>query len=466
MGDRNTIVVVALVIFIGLTAAFSGVAFYYNLQAEDLRKTVAVEDKQIGDLRVRINNDVGTEELPVGDLRVNVSKGLDGSDPQAVPGLKQRIDSVKQVSAALEQIRGRTAEDIKRYQGVTDQNKNKAVAADKERGGVVDAAHQKTQAHVTEFLALYKSEIDKLKSMEDGLAKSEADLKIKQDALRETIAKESAEVKKAQEEINKFIAERDLLNAKIEHMDERQKQLAEMREDGKVIHSDPANDLVVVDLGAAQGVRPGMVFDVFEVLRDGNKSRKAKVQLQWVESRQSVAVVLAPRPAALSCPNCGWSTTDPTMIYCPYCRTGEGRPEEWRDVVQLQKSAAAAAITAPDFLNPVRPGDFITSPHFLGGANRKPLTFAFIGQPAERSRQEIAAFLKSYDCTLAEDITVSTDFALVGVGPRVEADLKKARMLGVAILRERDIQEFFGKRGISPEAPRKEADFAERAPEL
>ena len=60
-------------------------------------------------------------------------------------------------------------------------------------------------------------------------------------------------------------------------------------------------------------------------------------------------------------------------------------------------------------------------------------------------------FLKENGCTLAPAITLETDFAIVGTGPRVDADMEKARKMGVSVLRESELFDFFGKLGSSPD---------------
>jgi NAD-dependent DNA ligase len=194
-----------------------------------------------------------------------------------------------------------------------------------------------------------------------------------------------------------------------------------------------------------------MVFDIFEVKRDGEKVRKGKLRLRDVQSQQSFATILAAHDVPKFCPKCGWTTNDITHIFCTYCLGGEDEKE--REAQRLTEGSTKDRVTAPEFLNPVKAGDFVSSPFYLGRLKQKAFSFAIIGQAADRSSQEIGMFLKENGCTLTTNITLETDFAIVGLGPNVWQEVERARKMGVSVIRESELFDFFGQTGTSPDAP-------------
>jgi hypothetical protein len=285
-----------------------------------------------------------------------------------------------------------------------------------------------------------------LKDLDDQLKGHERDLKNIQEELLSVMASERGKTETARDEILKIKSLVAVLGAKLERMRERSKRLDELHKDGLVLSADPKTNLAVVNLGSRNGVRPAMVFDVFEVRRDGKKVRKAKLRLRRVEAQQSFAVVLAARETPKVCPQCGWSTADMANVFCPYCLAGE---ESDREVQRLVEGSTRDRVIAPEFLNPVQKGDYISSPFYLGKLKKKAFTFAVIGRTADRSRQEIRMFLKENGCTLVPGVTLDTDFAIVGLGPTVDEQIDKARKMGVSVIREAELFDFFGKTGVS-----------------
>jgi NAD-dependent DNA ligase len=439
MGDRNTIVAVALVVFVALTAVCSGVAFYYSLESEDLGKSLEAEKKLTGKLNLDVSDQGEIPKLIV-KLKADTEK-LD----------TEQADTPE--AGGIQQMKKHVTENVEAF--ITAE-RDKATEAHKKREEIDAKRTAQAKGDADKISLAYKNIQDTLKQLDDALKQQQVELtKAQQDLLDA----KSADIGKISALVNDVTAARDklvTLREKLKRMKERRARLDQLNEDGQVISANPDTNLAVVNLGARQGVRPGMLFDVFELKKDGRKIRKAKIRLQKVESQQSTAVILAARPVPKSCSQCGWATTDATVLFCPYCRGGE--PPILPDVVRLVEGAASLAVVSPDFLNPVSKGDWISSPFYLGGKNRQIFNFAIAGQPVQHSRQEIYAFLKENGCKLAEDVTIDTDFAVVGTGPNVDDELKKARLLGVSILREQDLFNFFGQMGVASDVPKDEAE--------
>lgn len=431
MGERNTIIIVVLVIFVVLASAFWGVGFYYMMENEDL-------EASIGKL-------AGTPERP----------GAIGRLKQRILDLQTEKEAVEKRIAEL----NTDAETIKTKdfpvaQGVIDTAKADAITDHTEREKANQARGAQAKADANKISLAYETYWQKVKKADEALAAEQAKLVEAQVNLLKAKEQDVSKLKDAQKKNDALKIELDTLRAKMVRMRERRAHLFDLKEDGEIIAAEPETNLAVVSLGARNGVKPGMVFDVFEIKKDGKKIRKAKIRLQRVESQQSTAVILAASRAPKVCKKCGWSTTDPTMLYCVYCKFGDtGDPKEYKDVVRLQDSSRELEVVAPDLLNPVARGDHISSPFYLGGKNRRPFVFAVAGQPVGHSRQEIAKFLGENGCSLAEEITVDTDFVMLGVGPRAEPDIKNARELGASLIRERDLFDFFGRLGNGSDLP-------------
>ena len=106
-----------------------------------------------------------------------------------------------------------------------------------------------------------------------------------------------------------------------------------------------------------------------------------------------------------------------------------------------------------DRLNPIKAwrtgtmgrveGDYVANPYF--SAEEK-LTFVFGGDTIRRSLREIKYFIEENDGVLQDELTLETNFLVAGTGPEADRMVKKARELGVKILREDELYGFFGKR--------------------
>ncbi len=429
MGDRNFILGIAVFIFVALTATFGGIAFCYKLEADSLNMRKDREEKLKDKVRFKIMDpDVGINN------KIEKVKDKDIEDAKKVVDdpTEGLLTKIKDTKAAGEQALQ-----------VAKAKHDKRKAADAKRKSSTDNA-------VKDLGTAYKDMVDSLKKLEEELKGHESDLKKIQDELLTVMASERGKTDKAREEIIAIKAQVATLESKLERMRERSKRLEELQKDGTVLTAEAKTNMAVVDLGRRHGVRPGMVFDVFEIRRDGRKVRKGKLRLSRVESQQSFAVVLAARESPKICPQCGWTSSDITHLFCPYCLGGEDEKE--REAQRLAEGSTKARVVAPEFLNPVKKGDFVSSPFYLGRLKKKAFTFAVIGRTVDRSRQEISMFLKENGCTLVANVSLETDFAIVGIGHDVGADIEGARKMGVSVIRESELFDFFGKAGLSADA--------------
>ena len=91
---------------------------------------------------------------------------------------------------------------------------------------------------------------------------------------------------------------------------------------------------------------------------------KSFVAEAYVIPTGSMATTLYGYQLQVTCPQCGWQSTNLTHLFCPYCLGGDDQKD--REVQRLAEGSSRDRIIAPKFLNPVRKGDRISSPFYLG----------------------------------------------------------------------------------------------------
>jgi len=429
MGERNIILGIAVFIFVALTATFGGIAFCYKLEGDSLAVRMALE-KQRKDKVV----------FKIMDPDVGIQKKIDKVKDSDIESAKKVVDDPTDGLLVK----------IKDTKGAGEQSLQLASAAHAKRKAADAKRKASTDEAVKSLGTAYNDMVGSLKKLEDELKGHENDLKKIQEELLTVMSSERGKTEKARDQVLAIKAKVATLETKLERMRERSRRLEELQKDGTVLSADTKTNLAVVDIGKRHGVRPGMVFDIFEVRRNGKKVRKGKLRLTRVESQQSFAVVLAAQESPKICPQCGWSTTDITHLFCPYCLGGEDEKE--LEAQRLARGSTKDRVVAPEFLNPVKKGDFVSSPFYLGRLKKKAFVFAVIGRTVDRSTQEISMFLKENGCSLVPKVSLDTDFAIIGVGPEVAAQMEMARKMGVSVIRESELFDFFGKTGVSANA--------------
>ena len=176
---------------------------------------------------------------------------------------------------------------------------------------------------------------------------------------------------------------------------------------------------------------------------------KGKLEVQRIHPYWSEGVLLPSKWSMPQCPSCGWESAESDMDYCPYCFTGDNNDE----IQPLIEATGELIVPGRDRLHPIKAwrtgtmgrveGDFVANPYF--SAEQK-LTFVFAGDTIRRSLREIKYFIEENDGVLQDELTLDTNFLVAGTGPEADRMVKKARELGVKILREDELYGFFGKR--------------------
>jgi hypothetical protein len=429
MNGRSILLGISVFLFAALTMTFGGVAFCYKLEGDSLQERMEIEKKNIARVRFEIEGEVG--------IQSQIDK-LQNTDIKTV---KEQVDDP--TTGLLTKI--------KDSEGAAKNSLDQAQGFHQKRNSADDARHKSTAAAVQSMGVAYRDMLAQIEKLRIELDGREAELEKIQNERLKVMAEgrgRNDEVRAKLLDIRERIG---TLETKLERMRERSQRLRELHRDGTLLSADPNTSLAVVDLGRRHGVRPGMIFEIFEVRRDGNKFRKGKLRLRRVESHQSFATILAAREVPKYCPKCGWFTNEISHRFCPYCLGGDDEKE--REAQRLVEGSTQERVVAAQFLNPVKKGDFVSSPFYLGRLRKRAFTFAIIGRTVNRSPQEITTFLKENSCRLATEVNMDTDFAIVGVGENIPAQIEKARKMGVSVIREKELFDFFGKAGAISGGP-------------
>lgn len=176
---------------------------------------------------------------------------------------------------------------------------------------------------------------------------------------------------------------------------------------------------------------------------------KGKLEVQRIHAFWSEGVLLPSKRAMPECPSCGWEANETDMKYCSYCFTGDNDDE----IQPLIEATGEMIVIGRDRLHPVRPwrkgpmgwieGDFVANPYFTA---EEKLTFVFAGDTIRRSLREIKYFIQENGGVLQDELELDTNFLVAGTGREADRMVKLARELGVKILREDELYDFFGKR--------------------
>src|SRR4029078_10912442 len=83
---------------------------------------------------------------------------------------------------------------------------------------------------------------------------------------------------------------------------------------GRVVYADEKVKLVTVNIGSFQGVKKGMVFEVYSGSHVA-QVKKGRIEITEVNPRSSNAIILGPKLVKKVDPNTFWESTNPKMKY-------------------------------------------------------------------------------------------------------------------------------------------------------
>jgi len=184
---------------------------------------------------------------------------------------------------------------------------------------------------------------------------------------------------------------------------------------------------------------------------------KAVVEVTKVRTHTSDAVILPQRHRNPLCPQCGWKAYAADMKNCPFCFLGDNNDE----VQPLDATAAGVVGQGEDVFRPVMAGDRLSNPYF---SPNRPLVFVLGKDPARQPREHMKAFIEfnggrvvgpedllarpeeaATDTVIHEVMPYEINYVIPGKGPDRDALQSRARGLGIRLMREDDLYEFFGR---------------------
>ena len=261
---------------------------------------------------------------------------------------------------------------------------------------------------------------------------------------------------------------------RLEHeITKRREELKVKEADGEVLSvggtvADKPTNFCVVNIGWDDGVRRNMKFEVFHQTPSGRRLTKGMIQIQEIRAKTSNCVILPLKIRMPVCPQTGWEATSEEMLYSVYATASEGGDE----VVPLKRTISEVLVPGVNPLFPIMPGDRISNPYFT--VNKRPThisekdwqlkrirmllsgditfnstlgerqTYVLAGEPLHKSRREIKLFIAENGGILQDELTLNTNFFIVGTGPNVNKMVDEARELGVRVIREIELYELFG----------------------
>ena len=184
---------------------------------------------------------------------------------------------------------------------------------------------------------------------------------------------------------------------------------------------------------------------------------KGMVEVVNVRSNSSDAVILPERYRMPVCPQCGWEAYAYDMRFCPFCFLGDSNNE----IQPLDESVKIKLNIAENPFEPIRIGDRLSNPFF---SPNRPLIFVLGSEMVRRSRQEMKTFIEENGGSVADPIVLlatpeeiqvgiagedilayEVNYLMPGRGSDAERLLKRARELGIRVMREEEVFEFFGE---------------------
>lgn len=425
---RNTALLTSTIIFIALTCGTAVFFFYYMLEYDHYRLATQAEYEKIDGRKV------GEEEIPgLKHIRQQKEDALRGA---GTPDGKQSL------TAYLDQLKQRTVELDRRH---TDSVHRRSDAM-----STANATIGRVEPVVKEAFTTYVREFEDIKREDELLANAEALFKREKADLERELGRVERELKRRKSELEDEIGTlkadiqkvRRLLGdveEKLRILRERRELADVLEEDGRIIEVGKAGtNYVAIDRGYSDGIRKGLKFDVFQEVGSGVKLRKGKVEVMKVHANSADCTVLPPMRRFPTCPQCGWEGYRDDMRHCIFCALGDNNDE----VQNLDRRVRAVLVPPGDIFNPIARGDKISNPFYYKGRRMK---FVFAGEPVRRPRREIELFIHEHGSTLEDKVELTTDYLIVGAGPRVPEMLEEARRKGVKVMPEEELYEFFGR---------------------
>lgn len=219
--------------------------------------------------------------------------------------------------------------------------------------------------------------------------------------------------------------------------------------DGRIIDGSVADNLLVINLGHADGVRRGMRFDVLRW--DKNRYRvMGALEVSKVNPTSSNAVIVRERLPVMFDDKSGYTAKEPEERFSPFAAEGENL-----DKVVYLRDIGLEEHSTMDPQNPIVIGDFVHNPFFRAG---RPLTFVLTGDPIAYPLDVAKRRIEFNGGRVVDKIDATTNVLYIGRMPDLsqavedeermrkiedmQAIYKRARRYGIPIMWEVNVVDF------------------------
>lgn len=224
--------------------------------------------------------------------------------------------------------------------------------------------------------------------------------------------------------------------------------------DGQVVLSDPALNLVIINLGTAAGVKNGFWFECFGLRPNNTKIHKGYLKVQHASASKSECVIVRRLLAMPKDPLSDYVAHEPEEMYSPYQR-GKG------NLAQPLSANTRLTEMGFDWENPIVEGDYIQNPFF---SPDRTLTFYIAGarELSETQSQkgairyrwtEIKSVLEFYGCNVSPFPDINVNYVIAQKDPRKvakvalgsdaeQASYERAIELGIPVIYEWELFRF------------------------
>jgi len=228
---------------------------------------------------------------------------------------------------------------------------------------------------------------------------------------------------------------------------------------GKVLLADASADTVVIDIGSAQGVKNGYVFEVFALRPGEGKISKGYIKVRRANPSMSECFAIKRELALPKDTLSSYVASQPEEKFSPY-QAGVDKEKKVSINVQPLEGKPKVVSGGPSAMDPIVQGDLIENPFF---SPWKPRTYFIAGsKKIENERQksairyawpEIKAMIEFYGGKVSPEANTNVDIMIMQKSPdspdteaSEQEEFKRAKFLGIPVLYEWELFRFLDNR--------------------
>lgn len=416
----DNIVKVSLIVVVMFFVLFGALGFYFMAQVGSREKEGSLE-RQLEELEV--------EKKQLFEDIAKINKNIDGQVLVLAERKLEReviVNHLDRLRVSRASFQSHTAIRKAHSENVL-ATENRVTAAIE--GGSDDNAPtiQALRVKKENFEAKYMKRRDDLQIQIDDItkkaAKEEQKYRRREDEKRKTRDRLETAIVQIRENLQKFMV-RDLPEI-------------DMGNDGIVLTVDIESRHAVINVGRRQGIKPGMRFEVFRLQQGVRRIRKGYLVVRSA-SRETAGCIIVNMAIRLPrCPTDGYTARYPEEQFCPYDTGSAGGSQ-----VQRLSAIPKATNLGMDPNYPIVAGDLIQNPLY---ESETKLHFAVKGDPdsplaRKWGFEDFIKAIKWHGGLIDADVSAQTDVLLTG--KYAMDDTRKARELGVKVLRQYELFDF------------------------